>query len=80
MKWVLLTTAPNQLIAEMWKGLLVNNGIPATLRPEDTYSFLGVSSRPCDLLVDEEMVEEARSILSKDETPVEEAEDPDPSL
>lgn len=80
MKWVHLTTAPNQIIAEMWKGLLDNNSIPAILRPEDTSSFLGVSSRPCDLMVDEALVEEARSILSRDGASVQESEDSDAEL
>ncbi|MEE9198988.1 MAG: DUF2007 domain-containing protein [Dehalococcoidia bacterium] len=63
MKWALLKTAPNQLTAEMWRGLLVNNGIHAMLRPQDSSSFLGVSWRPCGLLVFEDRLEEARAIL-----------------
>ena len=63
MKWVLLITAPDQLTAEMWKVLLVNNGVSAILRPQDTSSFLGVTSQPCALLVAEERVDEARAIL-----------------
>ncbi|MFQ5875633.1 MAG: DUF2007 domain-containing protein [Dehalococcoidia bacterium] len=67
MKWKLLVTAPNQLTAEMWRGLLADNGIPAVLRPEDTFSFLGVSSRPCRLLVSEEKLDEARELLGREQ-------------
>ncbi|MFQ5933251.1 MAG: DUF2007 domain-containing protein [Dehalococcoidia bacterium] len=67
MKWTLLLTAPNQLTAEMWKTMLVNNGIPAVVRQEDTPSYLGVSARPCRLLVSEDKLEEARALLDREQ-------------
>lgn len=67
MKWTLLITAPDQLTAEMWKELLVNNGIQATIRPQDISSFLGVSSQPCGIMVDDRRVEEARDVLRGEE-------------
>jgi hypothetical protein len=59
--WAVLGTAPDQLTAELWRGLLDEQGIPAMLAPGDAVSFLGVSSTPCRLLVDERRVEEART-------------------
>ncbi len=65
MKWVLLTTAPNQLTAEMWAKQLQDEGIPAILKPGDAVSFLGVSAMPCRLLVPEGRVGEARAVLAE---------------
>ena len=67
MKWVLATTAADQLMAEMWGGLLANRGIPFRLSPGDTSAFLGLSLRPCGILVQEDMVEEARLVLEGEE-------------
>ncbi len=63
MKWTQLTTAPDQLIAEMWRDLLLNEGIPAALRGGDTTSYFGVTAYPCRIMVDEERVQEARETL-----------------
>ena len=65
MEWKYLTTAPDQLSAEMWQELLQNEGIPAIIEPRDAVSFLGVSPMPCRLMVPEDMVEEAMAILDK---------------
>ena len=69
MKWVLVATAPDQLMAEMWGGLLANSGIPFRLSPSDTSAFLGLSLRPCGLQVQEHMLEEALSLLEGEEIP-----------
>ncbi len=66
MRWVTLTTAPDQLAAEMWSELLNRHGIPTLVRAGDTSSFLGVSAYPCRILVDDEYLDEARRFL-KDE-------------
>jgi len=50
-KWLLLTTAPDQLTAEIWKDILLQEGIPAMVNPADTISFMGVSSFPCRIMV-----------------------------
>ena len=63
MKWVYLTTAPDQLVAEMWRELLLEEGVPTTIRAGDTSSFLGVSSYPCRLLVREKHLDQAREVL-----------------
>ena len=63
MKWVLLTTAPDQLQAEMWRDLLVEDGFKAIVRPGDTTSFLGVSPYPCRILVADDELERASDAL-----------------
>ncbi len=65
MKWVHLTTAPGQLQAEMWRDLLVEEGIPARVHPGDTASFLPVSSHPCRILVPEEQLDRAREVMEE---------------
>jgi hypothetical protein len=62
-EWKILTTAPDQLSAEMWQGLLQTEGIAAIIEPKDAVSFLGISSMPCRLMVPEEMLERAEAIL-----------------
>ena len=64
MKWVHLTTAPDQLVAEMWCGLLREEGVPALIRPGDTMgSYLGVSTYPCRVLTQEGEEARAKEIL-----------------
>ena len=65
MKLVHLTTAPDQLQAEMWRDLLVEGEISALVRQGDTASFLGVSTYPCRILVPEEQVERGREIMEE---------------
>ena len=62
-RWVYLTTAPDQITAEMWSELLRNEEIPAMVRAGDTTSFLGISNAPCRLMVLEGRLEEARRTL-----------------
>ena len=63
MSWVNLTTAPDQLVAEMWRELLVEEGIAAMVRAGDTASYLGVSSYPCRIMVQEEDRDRAEEVL-----------------
>jgi hypothetical protein len=62
-KWARLTTAPNQLTAEMWRDLLLGEGIPAMVRGGDTTSYFGVTPFPRPILVDERLASEARRAL-----------------
>ena len=62
-KWVHLTTAPDQLQAEMWRHMLTEGGISAVVRPGDTASFLGVSAYPCRIMVAQDQRERAREVL-----------------
>ena len=63
MKWIRLATAPDQLQAEMWRDVLVEEGVSAVVRPADTSTFLGVSTYPCGVMVDEGHLERARGIM-----------------
>ena len=65
MKWVYLTTGPDQLVAEMWRDLLVQEGVRALIRPGDTASFMGVSGYPCRVMVWEDQLERAREVLEE---------------
>ncbi len=65
MKWEYLTTAPDQLTAEIWQQLLQSEGIPAVIEPRDAVSFLGVSAMPCRLMVPEGLAKEALAILGE---------------
>jgi hypothetical protein len=61
--WELLTTAPDQLTAEIWVDILNQNGIPAVINPQDTISFMGVSSLPCRVMVATGYRQQAQEIL-----------------
>lgn len=66
-EWVVLRTAPNQIVAELWRDLLLTEGIPATLSQGDVISFLGVSPFPCRLLVPTGSREAAELVLARRE-------------
>ena len=59
-----MRTAPDQLSAEIWRGLLEAEDIPAMLAPGDAMSFLGVSPVPCRLLVPRRLVVTAELVLA----------------
>ena len=61
--WELLTTAPDQLTAEIWKDILIQNGIPAMINPRDAISFMGVSTLPCRIMVAYGYRQKAQEIL-----------------
>lgn len=63
MNWEVLTTAPDQLIAESWCGLIRAAGVDCKLQPGDAVGFMGVSVFPVRLMVLREDLEEAQSIL-----------------
>ena len=63
MTWVYLTTAPDQIVAEMWREILLGEGISALIRAGDTSSFMGVSNYPCRIMVDEDDQERAKEVL-----------------
>lgn len=69
MKWVCAATAPDQLVAEMWRELLVGQGIAAVVRSGDTASYLGVSAYPCRVLVRERDLDRAKRVLATIQTP-----------
>ncbi len=63
MKWVILTTAPDQLVAEMWRVLLLEEDVAALLDAGDIASYLGVSANPVRILVRQNQIEAARNVL-----------------
>jgi len=65
-RWVRLATAPDQLTAEMWVELLQGQDIPAMIRPQDTASFLGISSMACLVMVPREHLAEAAEVLQQE--------------
>jgi hypothetical protein len=75
-QWELLTTAPDQLTAEIWQDILVQNGIPAMINPQDAVSFMGVSSLPCRIMVACGYRQQAQEILDSLQ-PAEEPNDDD---
>ncbi len=62
---VYLTTAPDQITAEMWQELLRGENVTVVIRAGDTASFLGVTGAPCRMLVSEDLLEEARRVLEE---------------
>jgi hypothetical protein len=63
MEWICATTAPNQLVAEMWQQAMREEGIPSMLASQDTVSFLGLTSIPVRLMVPAEMEGRAQAVL-----------------
>lgn len=62
--WVVLTTAPDQLTAEMWQDILRKQGVKAMINPEDSVSFLGVSGFPCRIVVPSRHLKKAQQVLA----------------
>lgn len=60
---VAVATAPSQLVAEMWRGMLHEEGIPAVVQTSDGYAYLGALS-PCRVLVAAYQADEAHLLLS----------------
>ena len=65
MKWVYLTTAPDQWTAEIWRTFLLEEGVPVLIETGDVTSFLGTSPFPVRLVVDSDRKEEAIELLSQ---------------
>ncbi len=59
-----MTTAPDQLTAEIWKDILLQEGVPAMVNPGDTISFMGVSGFPCRIMVAYGYRKRAQEILA----------------
>ena len=62
--WEVFATAPDQLTAESWLGLMRNAGIECKLQPGDTVAFLGVSGLPTRIMARSDYVENALTILN----------------
>lgn len=61
---VTLTTACNQLEAELLQGVLAEHGIPALLDASGVPSYLGLATRPVRLLVRPRQRAEAEQVLA----------------
>ncbi len=63
MNWEVLTTAPDQVIAESWCGLIRAAGIDCKLQPGDAVGWMGVSVFPVRIMVDASDIELAQNVL-----------------
>ena len=63
-RWVEFATAPDQLTAETWAGLIRNEGCPCAVK-SDSIPFLGLSVMPVRLMAPEDRVEEAQAVLDR---------------
>jgi hypothetical protein len=75
MNWEVLTTAPDQLIAESWCGLIGAAGIDCKLQPGDAVGWMGVSVFPVRIMVDASDIELAQNVLDAYVVPDEEPPD-----
>ena len=64
LEWEVFATAPDQLTAESWLGLVQNAGIECKLQPGDTVAFLGVSGLPTRIMARSDYVENALTVLN----------------
>ena len=64
LKWEVFATAPDQLTAESWLGLVQNAGIECKLQPGDTVAFLGVSGLPTRIMARSDYVQNALTVLN----------------
>ena len=64
LEWEVFATAPDQLTAESWLGLVRNAGIECKLQPGDTVAFLGVSGLPTRIMARSDHVEIALTVLN----------------
>ena len=64
LQWEVFATAPDQLTAESWLGLMRNAGIECKLQPGDTVAFLGVSGLPTRIMARSDYVENALTVLN----------------
>jgi hypothetical protein len=55
--------APSQMVAEMWRDLLLQEGIPTIIQTSGGYAYLGALT-PCTLLAAREQAEHARDTLA----------------
>lgn len=65
-KWVVLATLPGDLQAELLRGLLESQGVPAEVRKEGAGKALGLTVGPLgesDLLVPADLLDQANAVL-----------------
>ncbi len=64
-RWVPLTTAPHQIVAELWQQVLADEGIPTRLQSGDYNSYLGVTAFPVRMLVLDSDHDAAQRVLDE---------------
>jgi hypothetical protein len=65
MKWVTLTTAPNQPIGQSWVELLANHGIPAHVEANTLITLVGGAASPVRIMVPEDRIGKAEAKLEE---------------
>ena len=63
--WVVLTTAPEQIVAELWAGFLRSQGIPCQIHPGDVAGFMGVTPFAVRLITRPNFLETAKNALDE---------------
>jgi len=63
--WVEVKTAPNLMIAEMWKEFLEGEGIPARVLPDPSKPGASGEAAPYRVYVSQEKTHVVKEVLSK---------------
>ncbi len=64
--WMVLVTAPNQIIAEVWAEFLQSQGLPCRVHPGDVSGFLGLKPYGVRLLTQEPYIYICKKLLHVD--------------
>lgn len=62
-EFVYLTTAPNQIIAEMWIDILKQEGIRAFFRSNSLTVYTATSFTPCRIMVTKSRLSDAAELI-----------------
>jgi hypothetical protein len=65
MRWVRLTTAPNEPIGQSWVELLRKHGLPAYLRTETVATLVSGGSHPVALMVPADRKQEGQALFER---------------
>ncbi len=65
MKWVTLTTAPNEPIGQSWVELLVKHGVPAHVAANTMLSLAGGGAMPVRIMIPEDRLSDAEAKLEE---------------
>ena len=63
MKWVAISTAPNEPIGESWAEILRVHGVTAYVRQDTIPAYLGSAFTPVRIMVPEPQAEEGKRLL-----------------
>jgi hypothetical protein len=65
MKWITLTTAPNEPIGQSWVELLASHGIPTHVAAKTMLSLAGGGALPVRIMVPEDRLSDAEAKLEE---------------